>query len=71
MKEMSITKRPDGTFEEQLDGKWLAIYAEDPLTGYFSVEIFFHDVVEWAASEFASLEEAQQAAHEYYDNEVY
>ena len=67
MVETLVTKRKDGVVEERLDGRWTAEYREDPLTGLYRVEVFHHDVSEWAANNYPSIEEAQQAAHEYYD----
>lgn len=62
-----VTKRADGTYEEKLGGKWLAIYTEAPQNGLWEVEVFKHDVAEWYSTEFASLEDARQAAQNFYD----
>jgi hypothetical protein len=63
----TIVKHLDGTFEEQLGEKWTARYSEDPNTGLWIIEIFNHNVAEWRSQDFTSIEEAQQAAHDYYD----
>lgn len=68
MVETLVTKRKDGVYEEWLDGRWTAEYREDPLTGLYRAEVFHHDVSEWAATEYPSVEDAQQAAHDYYDS---
>ena len=63
----TIVKRLDGIFEEQLGNRWTAQYSEDSDTGLWVVEIFNHNVPEWRSQDFTSLEEARQAAHDYYD----
>ena len=62
-----LVKRLDGKFEERLDDNWLAEYYEDPQSGLWKVEIYHHDVPEWMSQEHESLEEAQQAAHNFFD----
>jgi len=62
-----LTKRQDGKFEERLDDTWMAEYFERPENGLWRVEIFNHDVSKWVEDGFASLEEAQEAAHNYWD----
>lgn len=63
----TVTRRTDGKYEERLDEVWLAEYSEHPDTGLWQVEIFKHDVAEWHGTEYPSLEEAKQAAHEFYN----
>jgi hypothetical protein len=63
----SITKRLDGKYQEILGETWLAEYLENSDTGLWEVEIFRHDVPEWRETGYDSLEEASQAAHDYYD----
>jgi hypothetical protein len=63
----SFVKRPDGKYEESLGEIWVAEYAENYETGLWEVEVLKHDVPEWHDIGYASLEDAQQAAHEYYD----
>ncbi|WP_455197563.1 hypothetical protein [Kaarinaea lacus] len=70
MQETVVAKRRDGKYEEQLGENWIAEYSEDPMNGLFEVEILHHDVSEWFASNFDSLEDAQEAAHEYFNNQV-
>ena len=63
----SVTKRPDGTYEEKLSENWRVIYAEAPQNGLWEVEIFNHNVAEWHGTAYVSLEDARQAAHNFYD----
>lgn len=70
MQDTAINKRLDGKYEEQLDSHWTAEYSEDPLNGLFEVEILHHDVSEWFSSNYESLKEAQEAAHEYFNNQA-
>ena len=63
----NIVKRADGKYEEGLDEIWFAEYSEDSATGLWEVEVFKHNVAEWHSSDFTSLEEARQAAHNFYD----
>lgn len=71
MQEESINetcaKRPDGKYELRLSEIWTVEYEEHPATGLWQAEIFKHDVPEWRAIDYASLEEARQAAQSYYD----
>lgn len=62
----SLKKRPDGVYEESFNEDWYAEYSEDPQTGLWRVDIFKHDVPEWRNLDFESLEEAVEAAKEYY-----
>ena len=62
-----IVKRTDGKYEETLGDIWVAEYAENSETDLWDVEVLKHDVAEWQTSGYASLEEARQAAHDYYD----
>lgn len=62
----SLTKRPDGKYEEELGELWTAEYSEHPDTGLWQVELFKHDVAEFLGTDFASLEEARLAAKDYY-----
>ena len=70
MQESVIIKRKDGIYEEKLDDKWIAEYSEDVLTGLFQVEIFYRSTSEWVSTDYLSLEDAQNAAHDYYDTRV-
>jgi len=62
-----IVKRTDGKYEETLGDIWVAEYAENSETDLWDVEVLKHDVAEWQTRGYASLEEARQAAHDYYD----
>ena len=62
-----VVKRIDGKYEEKLDDIWSAEYAEDPATSLWEVEIFKHDIAEWHSTDYISLEDAQEAAHNYFD----
>lgn len=62
-----VNRRLDGKYEEKLEEGWLAEYTEDHDTGLWQVEIFKHSVAEWRGIDYTSLEEARQAAHEFYD----
>jgi hypothetical protein len=62
-----VVKRTDGKNEETLGDTWVAEYAENSETDLWDVEVLNHDVVEWQTSGYASLEQARQAAHDYYD----
>ena len=62
-----LVKRPDGKYEESLGDIWSAEYAKNLGTGLWEVEILKHDVSEWHTIGYASLEDARQAAHDYYD----
>ncbi|WP_455222947.1 hypothetical protein [Kaarinaea lacus] len=70
MQETALRKRVDGKYEEQLGNNWTAEYCEDPINGLIEVEILHHDVSEWFSSSYESLEEAQEAAHEYFNNQA-
>jgi hypothetical protein len=63
----TTTRRLDGKFEEQLGGRWVAEYFEDPKTGSGRVEVFLHDVPPWVEEGVASLNEAREAASNYVD----
>lgn len=60
-------KRRDGKYEQRLGEKWIAVYAEDPATSLWQVEIFNHDVPEWRDIAYVTLTEASQSAKNYYD----
>jgi hypothetical protein len=62
-----VVKRTDGKNEETLGDTWVAEYAENSETDLWDVEVLNHDVAEWQTSGYASLEQARQAAHDYYD----
>lgn len=62
-----IVKRVDGKYQEKLDELWVAEYTEDPVTSLWAVDIFKHDTAEWRSTDYISLEEARQAARNYYD----
>jgi len=61
-----LKKRKDGTYEEPLAKQWTAEYAESPGTGLWEAIVLKHSVREWRETGFATLEDAQQAAHTYY-----
>ena len=63
----SLVKRPDGKYEESLGEIWIAEYAENPETGLWEVDVLKHDLPEWRNIGYASVEDARQAAHDYYD----
>lgn len=62
-----LVKRTDGKYEESLGEVLVAEYAENPESGLWEVEILKHDLPEWHAIGYASLTDARQAAHDYYD----
>lgn len=62
-----VVKRTDGKYEETLGDTWVAEYAENSETDLWDVEVLNRDVAEWQTSGYASLEQARQAAHDYYD----
>ena len=62
-----LVKRPDGKYEESMGEILVAEYAENPETGLWEVEILKNDAPEWHTIGYASLEDARQAAHDYYD----
>lgn len=62
-----LIKRRDGKYEESLSEIWLAEYCENPETGLWEVEIFKSDVAEWYSLDYLSLEDARQAAYNFYD----
>lgn len=70
MPESLIVKRQDGKLEEELGDRWTAEYFEEPQAGLFRVELFYHNVSKWVGTDFSSLENAQKAAHDYYDTQV-
>lgn len=63
----ALRKRPDGVHEERLEENWRAEYSEAPETGLWTATIYRRDVSEWHGHGFASLDDARQAAREYYD----
>lgn len=63
----ALVKRADGKYEERLSDIWAAEYSEESATGLWQVEVFKHDVSEWQASGYSSIEEARQSAVEYYN----
>lgn len=65
----NVIQMPDGEFQEKLSKDWLAEYTEDKLSGLWQVAVYRHHVVEWQDEDYASLQDAVQAAREYY-NEV-
>ena len=62
-----LVKRLDGKYEERLSETWLVEYSESPDTGLWEVEVFKNDVPEWRGLDFDSLEDAQQAAYDFYN----
>lgn len=61
----ALVKRADGEFQEELDDMLMAEYAEDDDSGLWQVAIYHRNVEKWRASDYASLEDAVEAAHEY------
>lgn len=57
----------NGVYRENLDAIWYSEYLEDSLTGLWRVDIFKHDVPEWHSVDHPSLEEARDAAQNYYN----
>ena len=62
----NLVKRRDGKYEEILGENWVAEYYEDPESSLWQVELFKRDALEWVSTSHASLEQAQQAAYNYY-----
>ena len=62
-----LVKRLDGKYEERLSESWLVEYSENSETGLWEVEVFKNDVPEWHSLDFDSLEEAREAAREFYN----
>ena len=62
-----LVKRHDGKYEERLSESWLVEYSENPDSGLWEVEVFKNDVPEWHSLDFDSLEEARQAAQDFYN----
>ena len=62
-----LVKRLDGKYEERLSATWVAEYSENPSTSLWEVEVFKNDVPEWHSIDFESLEDARQAAYNFYD----
>lgn len=62
-----LVKRADGKYEERLGGIWTAQYFEEPATGLWQVIVLKHDVFEWRASGYSSIEDARRSAQEYYN----
>ena len=69
MPQYPVIKRQSGVYEERLDDRWLAEYAEDPDTGLWRADVYHHDVAVWRSDAYVSIEDAQQAAHAYYDQQ--
>ena len=63
----TLNRRLDGNYEESLGNNWIAKYAENTESGLWDVEVFKHDVSEWQATGYASLDDAREAAEEYYE----
>ena len=62
----SLRKAQDGTLEETLGESWTVAYSEEPATGLWTAVVYKHDVIEWRSGGYASLEDARQAAEEFY-----
>jgi hypothetical protein len=63
----ALVKRLDGKYEERLSDTWVVEYSENPGTGLWEVEVFKNDVPEWRNMDFDSLDEARQAAYDFYN----
>jgi hypothetical protein len=62
-----LIKRRDGKYEERLSEGWSAEYSENPETGLWEVEVFKSDVAEWYSLDYVSLDDARQAAYNFYN----
>ncbi len=62
-----LIQRRDGKYEERLAESWVAEYCENPETGLWEVEVFKSDVAEWYSLDYISLDDARQAAYNFYD----
>lgn len=67
MNDDALVKRLDGKYEERLSEIWVAEYSENPDSDLWEVEIFKNDVPEWRSMDFESLEDARQAAYNFYN----
>ncbi len=67
MKDDALVKRLDGKYEERLSEVWVVEYSENHGSGLWEVEIFKNNVPEWRSIDFESLEDARQAAYNFYD----
>lgn len=65
--EDGLIKRPDGVYEESFSDDWYAEYAEDSDSGLWLVKVFKDDMPEWRNIDFETLDEAREAARNYYD----
>lgn len=63
----AIVKRLDGKYEERLSETWVVEYSENSDTGLWEVEVFKNAVPEWRSMDFESLEDARQAAYDFYN----
>ena len=63
----TLVKRLDGKYEERLSEVWVAEFSENPSTGLWDVDVFRSDVPEWRSVDFDSLDDARQAAYNFYD----
>ena len=63
----TLVKRLDGKYEERLSEVWVAEFSENPDTGLWDVDVFKSDVSEWRSVDFDSLDDARQAAYNFYD----
>lgn len=57
----------DGRYLERMADNLTVEYFENTETGLWDVEIYLHDVPEWKSMDYISLENAQKAAYEYYN----
>lgn len=62
-----LTRRADGILEETFNPPWYAEYLEDADTGLWQVRVFKRDVRAWTDTGLESLDEARQAALDFYD----
>ncbi len=63
----TLVEQPNGIFREMLNGSWYVEYSEDPDTGLWQANVFKNDVSEWKNTDFESVEDARQAATEFYE----
>ena len=61
-----LERLPGGELRETLADNWVSDYSEDPASGLWTATVYRHDTEEWQSRGYASLEDAVQAARDYY-----